>query len=495
MAGSDASRTERFAFFGLIVCLLASLTYLVHPWYDPTNDAAMYIATARSFLAGEGITLLGEPFRIRPPGMSVLIAPLLAIFGTDFLALNIFVGLWGVAAALFLYLFLKPHAGWPVAWVSALVLYWNPGFQTLCTQVMSDVPGVALFLGCLLIERRIAKRESPFPHFLLGAFIALSALVRSITIFLIPAILLTRALGKKASWNSYLRLAGFFVLGASLIQVPWSIRNRTQAPEPPALQTMLYSYSTGMWHENPGDPNSPRLPISEVLGRFPERSKEIAATLGSRLGVRGKELTPTLLQTGITLLFLAALASAWWRRREAAYPFCFFALALVSIYFDFATRLLLPVFVVAFAAFADGLKAASSRLIGHKGSNVLVCVTLLALGTLDVSPRQNWPNIRKAHRQLKQLATGYEQNITDDDIIASFRGWHYSVFLERPIYSLQFGFLREGGPSGAEELIDRYGINKVLLSPNVALENHFVPYFQSKYPVKSRGAALVFDVR
>ena len=45
------SAAERRAALGLAALLLGSLPFLVHAWYDPVNDAAMYIATARSLAA------------------------------------------------------------------------------------------------------------------------------------------------------------------------------------------------------------------------------------------------------------------------------------------------------------------------------------------------------------------------------------------------------------------------------------------------------------
>ena len=52
MHAAPWSAAERRAALGLGALLLASLPFLVHPWYDPVNDAAMYIATARSLAAG-----------------------------------------------------------------------------------------------------------------------------------------------------------------------------------------------------------------------------------------------------------------------------------------------------------------------------------------------------------------------------------------------------------------------------------------------------------
>ena len=95
--------------------LLLSLGFLVHPWYVPIADAAMYIATARSLVAGEGYTLLGEPFIIRPPGFSLLLAPLVFWRGTDFFAMNLLVAMSGAVAVAFLYSLIRERLGWALA--------------------------------------------------------------------------------------------------------------------------------------------------------------------------------------------------------------------------------------------------------------------------------------------------------------------------------------------------------------------------------------------
>ena len=77
---SASDRRARFALGALVVLMLASLVWLVHPWFeasDDTHDAAIYVACAKSIVNGEGYAYLGVPFKIRPPGISFLIAPLI----------------------------------------------------------------------------------------------------------------------------------------------------------------------------------------------------------------------------------------------------------------------------------------------------------------------------------------------------------------------------------------------------------------------------------
>jgi len=485
-------RSERAALIALVAGLLLSLIWLVHPWYDATNDGAMYIATTRSLLAGEGFSMLGSPFLIRPPGFSVLLAPLLAAFGTNFGVLNLFVSLWGVAAVVLFYLWLKPRTGCWLALVAALALWLNPGFQRLCNQVMSDVPGVTLLLACLLLERHLARKPSAKSDLLLGLAIGGAALVRSVCVLLLPAILVARIVRRgEQPWRVLGLRAAALIAGTLALQGPWSLRNTVVAPPPPADQTMLYSYGTGMWHENKGDPTSPRLPLGDVLGRFAERRGQIETTLGNRL--TGSELE-LLTSAGAAVLLLCLAVSLVKRRRTEDF-FCLAVLGLLAIYFNFAPRLLLPAYVLMFGTAAELVRSGVARFRGERIATVLSCALVGSIGLKDLVPRRDWEAIERGHQQLTELARRFEEHLEADDVVASFRGWHYAVALDRPVYSLQFGFVRGGGPAGAEELIDKYGIEKVVLSPIVELERQFVPYFRAKYPVTGKDEALVFQVR
>ena len=72
--GSDAaggrpwSRSERQALLALAVLVLAVLPLLVHPWFDATNDGAVYLLTARALAAGEGYALPRGAVHVAWPG-------------------------------------------------------------------------------------------------------------------------------------------------------------------------------------------------------------------------------------------------------------------------------------------------------------------------------------------------------------------------------------------------------------------------------------------
>ena len=147
-------RKARGVFAALALIVAASLTWLVHPNYEATvetNDASMYILSAQSILSGQGYGYLGQPFTIRPPGMSMLLAPILAWRGLDFGAMHLLIGLFGAVGVLFLFAWMRPRVGDAVAAALAVFVWLNPGYRHFWNQVMSDVPGMALTIALLLI--------------------------------------------------------------------------------------------------------------------------------------------------------------------------------------------------------------------------------------------------------------------------------------------------------------------------------------------------------
>lgn len=196
---------EQLTFLLFLLVMGVSLGFVVHPWYEPVRDASIYVSTARSLLAGEGYSYLGVPFITRPPGFPLLLAPVIALFGTNFSALNLYVSLLGAIAAALFYRWMRPRLGWPPALAVALLLWFNPGFRRLSNEIMSDVPGLAAVLACLLVERWASRAPAWRRELALGLAIGLSLHVRSLSALLLPAIVLSRlALGRfygQRSWR------------------------------------------------------------------------------------------------------------------------------------------------------------------------------------------------------------------------------------------------------------------------------------------------------
>jgi hypothetical protein len=60
-------------------------------------------------------------------------------------------------------------------------------------------------------------------------------------------------------------------------------------------------------------------------------------------------------------------------------------------------------------------------------------------------------------------------------------GTHYQVFMDRRIYNLRWAPSRLGGSKGVEELIDKYEINIVVVTPG-KVPAGYLEYFLPRYP-------------
>jgi 4-amino-4-deoxy-L-arabinose transferase-like glycosyltransferase len=464
--------------------ILASLFFLVHPWYDSSyGDSGLYIATARSLVAGDGYTHFGVPFRAHPPGFPLLIAPLIGALGTNFYALNLYVSLFGAAAVVLLAIYWRPRLGWMLAVLTATVVWMNPGYQRLCNQVMSDVPGTALLLLCLLLERWASRSESGRREWVLGLCIGLSVYVRSVTLLLIPAIVAARLLARwndpgEGGWPRFaMRRIVVFAAAASFVVLPWSLRNAYTAPPAPVDQTLVYDYSTAMWHRDAADPGSPRFGAAEIASRFPGNAARISAILGGRLqtGRHG----PWDRAAGVFLIACSLIVCV--RRRAPPEFFVLGALIVFGFYFDLRDRLLLPVYVLAFPAAVEVCRDLVVRIAGARVTRFAVPAALLLFLAVEFEPKKGWGAIETRHRAYLATSSAVAPELAPDARVGAGIGFHYSVYLERPVYSLYFASRRTGTREAAEAIVDKYRLDTLLFTPLVGAELAMLPYFRERY--------------
>lgn len=497
---------QRAVFAVFVACLFASLFWLVHPWYDATVDGSIYIVTARSLAAGEGYRYLGEPFQVRPPGFPLLIAPFVGSLPDDFFPINFFVACFGAAGVVLLFLHARPRLGFGLALLVAAAVWLNPNYQRLSTQVMSDVPGTTLLLLCLLVERWATARPSWRREVVLGLAIGLSAYVRMTAILLIPAILLSRLLRPGApratAWTAS-RAAQRLLLFAAiavLALLPWTVRNHLNPPSSPAEQTLLYSYGTANFRVDPSDPDSALLPWTAILERIPLRTRQLAYVLGSRLleevftrnepegGIGAASAAISLLLLGSSLVVLV-------KRREPAEILVGLLAGVTVTYFAFAPRLVLPIFVLTLPAGAELIRDLAARAVNRRVATALTAAAGLALIAVDYSPRRNWDLIEHQHQEFVGLARAVGEAVGPDARLGAVVGSHYSVFLERPVYSIQIVAWRAKSLEAAERVIERNRIDAIVLSERTEIEQQFAKYFTSRLgPPQRVGPALIWRI-
>jgi hypothetical protein len=278
-----------------------------------------------------------------------------------------------------------------------------------------------------------------------------------------------------------------------VVLLPWSLRNAAVQPAPPVDQSFIHSYSTAMWHLDGGDPSSPRRSAAEILGRIPRRAGQTLAVLGSRM----QDAEPRLSSVALGALALAALLSVLYRRREPAELFALAVVPVLLLYFGFRERLVLPLYLIALPASADALAALLARAAGARVARVLVALALVLLALLDLDPRTDRERAERTDRLYRSTCAAFAEHLAPDAVLAAPVGWHYAVYLDRPVYSLFFAVRRADDMQAAESVIDRYGVNTVVLSARVPADQAMLPYFEARYAgrVERSGESYVFRVR
>ena len=462
----------RGAWIALAVLVLGALIHLpwrVCPWYDRTlvtADGAMYLIAAKSILAGEGYSYLGEPFTLRPPGLPLLVLPVMAVVGADMAVLSAFIGLVSVVCVALLFGYQRPRLGTLVAFAVAVAVWLNPGFQRLSNQVMSDVPGAALMFAGLLVDRWARRRPSMRRELVLGVVTAAACVMRSINVFLIPAIVLARAIetwrtgeGERPWWRFALRRLVPVAAIPFLLMLPWSLRNAHEASDAPAEHTLVHSYGVAMFHQDIGDPGSPLVTRAQFGTRVEHRVRDLGDVLGSRLQQRRGSAT----HRRIAWAALACWAVVLVVRRRAGDFLTGAMILLVCVYFGFQPRLVLPIWLMVFPAVAQVALWALRPLVGARVAAPVVAALVLALGLWDFEPHFGWDKLRAQDEPFREMAAWVEQNVPPERTLAAQFGGHWSVELDRPVYTL-LAVLRRDGVPGANRFIEEHGVDGLILN-------------------------------
>jgi hypothetical protein len=319
----------------------------------------------------------------------------------------------------------------------------------------------------------------------LGLSIAAASYVRSLNVFLVPAIVLGRwldregAVGEGVSWRPFaLRRALLVCVVPALALLPWAVRDTLRAPPAPAEQTRDYSYWVAMWHTDRADPLSPLVEPGEVLERIPERLGEIVPLIGSRM--QSNEPTPLHLALGTTGLVCWLLAAA--RRRGAGEIFVGLALLALSIYFALVLRLLLPVYLLVLCAVAEGAVLALGRLGSARIARACVALLLSLLALHDLDLRPGWSYLARRHDLYLRLGERLASAFPPETPLAAVDGAPLSVYLDRPVYNLRPALEREG-VAGALEVLRRRRVGAAAIP---ITEPELLSYLTERYGAQER---------
>ena len=274
----------------------------------------------KAWLLGQGHPLYSQIWSDQPPGMTVLLMPVIKVFGNSLFACRCFVGLFAAMLVAGFYSLVRHTASAGAAFIAALLLFFSPDFVGLMGSVMIGLPSLA----CAVLAAKFLldygrTREKRFFFISLLCY-CLSLQIKFITVIYLPGLLIPLLMGPDG--ETRLSLKGKKIKPAlawmSLLML--------------ITAAAILCFAGSNWRQLVG----PHVGVQA----FGETNPEISRRVTTRILLSFLPLAPLLLLSGLK-----------WRRRRPAYwlvPFIWFACAMFfllvhkPIRYHYAVNLAIP---------------------------------------------------------------------------------------------------------------------------------------------------------
>ncbi len=450
------------------------------PEWSPRPDAARYLAAARALTRGEGYTYLGQPFTLRPPGFSVLLAPVTGLVGLDFRALEVFTGTTGLIAAAALFVLFRARLGGLLASAFTLWFWFLPERIRLCREIMADVPGFAALLLALVAVEACERRPTRGRRIGVGVLVAAAAYLRTAHLALVPALVLgsltrgashTSGAGEvssgedsRAAWRRRLAGIGLSFAVVAVLYGPWLVYAARvgSTSEPGGID--FDSYWQSMSRADPIDARSTALGARGWLARLGDNAALYAALVGSDLTEASPSMASLALSAGLVALWLVKLV----RRRSALDWVVAVELVELLVYFARQPRLVLPAHVllvgVALETVCDGLE----RVLPRRWAAVMLTFTLASVALGTHGPDAAEVGKRIAYYDLLRVSKHLRAEVAPSQVVAGDHGAIYGLLADRPVLSLRAMLRRR--PEMLDEALERSRIDVLVAERGGALD-------------------------
>jgi len=269
---------RRVIIVSLLVNLLACLA-LFDPKPHTGGDNASYIILAQSILrTGDGYsdnitTDQPRPHTQYPFGYPLLLAPLVAVAGADFVVLKFLSVAFAVASVgLFSLLLRRIFPPLPGALLSFAVAL-NPVVVEYSHWVLSE--GAFLFFSLLSLYLLLDAEQQKHSAFTRKFWLALvavgfTAYIRTVGLGFGIAAVVYFAIGRR--W----RTLAIFALGLAVLLGPWMIRNHL-------VRSSHSGYVSQLFMKNPYTPEAGTVGVGDLVARFAENVKIYAGSQVARV--------------------------------------------------------------------------------------------------------------------------------------------------------------------------------------------------------------------
>lgn len=234
------TRTQTITFFGLVtlVLLRCLLFTVISPQPELVNyygDSQQYREFGEALANGSAFQWTADdPLDLkRTIGYPLLIAANAELFGLNYLYLVALQLLFSGAIALFLYIYLLPHAGTAIAAIAAILYLGDPLTLAFSLQMMTENSFTFAVLLAFIFLLQWKKRAQSRFLILSGISLGIACLIRPIGQVLIALWMLAVAAilpEVRASFRDFflwkrVKNLLFFLLPVVLLLAPWVIRN------------------------------------------------------------------------------------------------------------------------------------------------------------------------------------------------------------------------------------------------------------------------------
>jgi hypothetical protein len=246
---------RRLLWFMLAYLVLS--IFLFDPKLFIGGDNIRYIVLAESISSGKGYRDLTKPdepqYTLYPPGFSLLLVPVIALFGPNVLLLKIIPLLCGLGAFLFFCLLAQEifdrRSIYPILAALSLPILINNNHW-----ILSEMPFICFSLGGLYFFQKYLGKKTTVNLVLFTVFSVYAVLIRSAGITLVAALALYLLV--KRDFRALLILLAVFIP----IMVLWTLRNSSI----PGMNTYDYWFLK----KNPYVDESPRIGLGDFFKRL-----------------------------------------------------------------------------------------------------------------------------------------------------------------------------------------------------------------------------------
>lgn len=383
---TPARRPVGEAALGLVVLHLILCAVLFDPKIHTGGDSVTYVLLAESILqAGDGYSLSIEPgppeaHTLYPPGYPVLLAPLVAVFGRNFVVLKLLSVLF-TAGAVAVFCGYARGRRKPLLWFClALAFAVNPAVIDYSRWMLSEAPFLFFSLLGLWQLDRDSRQKGMGRAFALGLAASVATFyVRSIGALLLVAGSLSYA--ARREWRKFL----VHGVAGTALTVPWLVRNSLSS----GVSSSYFEYFSFV---NVYAPEAGRLGALEFVGRL-FTNAWIYATREMPRALAGSDSAwaahPLAGGAGLVLCGLALLGLVLASRRGPTAAGIYLVLSLIAIMLFQESvadvRYLVPLMPLFLVYAADGAAAIAGRLRRPRWVSLLPVHAMVALACLALA--------------------------------------------------------------------------------------------------------------